>query len=155
MDMWSWADGFPVEFCNRVAALLAVFVGVVAVGAERRMKWVAPFTGNLFGSGQRRVRGYLRPVDPPGVHSARPAIGLENVGLARVRVGIDAPLPECAREAIVEFTGTKDGSPPSVTVLKGSVTIAGGPPDEERPLKDGDVIEIEGLKYQYLRGKRK
>jgi hypothetical protein len=155
MDMWNWAEGFPVDFCNRVAALLAVLVGVVAVGTERRAKWVAPFTGNLFGSGRRRVRGYLRPVDPPGVQSARPAIGLENVGLERIRVGVDAPLPECARDAIIEFAGTKDGSPPTVTVLKGTVTIAGQPPQEDRPLKDGDLLEIEGLKYQYLRGKRK
>jgi ribosome-associated protein YbcJ (S4-like RNA binding protein) len=54
----------------------------------------------------------------------------------------------------VEFVGTTDGSPPLLRAESGIVTVE-GEAATARKLRDGDVIEIEGLRYQYLRGNRR
>jgi len=150
----SIAEGFPINVCNRIAAGLAVLVGVVAIGSEKRKKWAAHFTTDLFGTGETRVRGFLKPVDPPGIATARPCIGLENPGLDHVKLGVDTDMPANCKNIVVSFIGTKDGTPPTIHVEEGSVTIDGEAVEQQK-LKDGDVIEIEGLQYQYLRGNRR
>jgi Mg-chelatase subunit ChlD len=149
-----WVAGFPVDTCHRIAGALAILVGVVAVGAEKRRKWATHFTADLFGTGEMRVRGFLKPVDPPGVATARPCIGLENPGLDKVKLGVDTSIPSHAAEVEITFVGTKDGSPPTMVVTSGSVTLD-GEAVEKCKLADGDLIEIEGLQYQYLRGSRR
>jgi hypothetical protein len=146
--------GFPVEFCNQCAAAIAILMGAVALGTERRSRWVAPFFGHLFGTGPSRVRGYLRPVDAPGTMTARANVGLENPGLSSVKVGVGTPFIETLRETVVEFVGTKDGSPPELKVEKGTVLVD-GEEVQSRKLEDGDVIELEGQTYKYLRGNRR
>jgi hypothetical protein len=150
----SWLEGFPLETCHRITGALAILVGVVAVGAEKRRKWAAHFTADLFGTGKMRVRGFLKPVDPPGVATARPCIGLENPGLDKVTLGVDTSVPSHAEDAEIMFVGTKDGSPPTMVVQSGEVTLNGETAAKVK-LADGDVIEIEGLQYQYLRGSRR
>ncbi len=145
--------GFPIDFCYQTAALLAVFVGAVAIGSERNARWVRPFAGHLFGTGLRRVRGYLAPIDKPGVQTARPSIGLENPGLEEVIVGAGTPYASYAKETVLRFVGTRDGSPPEVRVEQG-VLLLGGKEVEKAGLEDGDLLEIEGLQYVYLRGRR-
>jgi Mg-chelatase subunit ChlD len=150
----SWVNWFPTDNCNRMAAGLAVLVGVVAAGAQRRNKWAKRFTADLFGTGPLRVRGFLKPVDPPGIETARPCIGLENPGLEQVKLGVDTAIPSHAAHVQVVFMGTRDGSPPTVVIEKGNVTIDGQLVHSHK-LSDGDVLEIEGLQYRYLRGNRK
>ncbi len=143
----------PSNFCLGSAGILAIFVGMIAVGAEKRQKWAAHFSTNLFGTGEKRVRGYLKPIDMLGTHSARACIGLENPGVESVRVGSGtAFIPTVA--ATVEFIGTKDGSPPELHVESGNVTVE-GEASKVRELRDGDIVEIDGLRYQYLRGNRR
>ena len=101
-----------------------------------------------------RVRGYLKPIDPPGVSTARPCVGLENPGTKTVRVGLGTPYASYARETSVEFIGTRDGTPPEIRVVSGTVLVD-GEVVETKQLADGDIIEIEGLQYQYLRGNRR
>ncbi len=149
----SASASFPSEFCLGCAGILAVFIGMVAVGTEKRQKWAAHFSTNLFGTGEKRVRGYLKPIDTPGISSARACIGLENPGVESVRVGSGTSfIPTVA--AIVEFIGTKDGSPPELHVESGNATVE-GEASKVRKLRDGDVVEIDGLRYQYLRGNRR
>ncbi|MCK4409020.1 MAG: hypothetical protein KAW67_02985, partial [Candidatus Eisenbacteria sp.] len=38
---------FPSDFCLGSAGVLAVFIGMVAVGTERRQKWALRFSTNL------------------------------------------------------------------------------------------------------------
>lgn len=148
-----FARFFPYEFCLSAAGLLAAFVGLVAVGTERRQKWAARFATDLFGTGQKRVRGYLKPIDPPGTNTARANIGLENPGLDSVKVGKGTQFIPAAN-ALVEFIGTSDKTPPELLVEDGTVTVEGKTVTHCK-LKDGDVIEIDGLRYQYLRGSRR
>jgi ribosome-associated protein YbcJ (S4-like RNA binding protein) len=54
----------------------------------------------------------------------------------------------------VEFIGSTDKTPPELLVEDGTVTVEGSIVTH-RKLKDGDVIEIDGLRYQYLRGNRR
>jgi hypothetical protein len=146
--------GFPAEFCNRCAAAIALLMGAVALGTERRSRWVAPFFGHLFGTGPARVRGYLKPVDLPGKMTARANVGLENPGLSSVRVGAGTPFIDTLRETEVEFVGTKDGTPPELRVERGTVLVD-GVEVQSKQLEDGDVIEFEGQTYRYLRGNRR
>jgi hypothetical protein len=147
------SSAFSSEFCLGSAGILAVFVGMIAVGTEKRKKWAMRFTTAIFGTGEMRVRGYLKPIDVDGIASARACIGLENPGVESVRVGSGTSfIPQI--EAIMEFTGTKDGSPPELHVEGGRVTVE-GKAVTTRKLKDGDVVDIEGLRYQYLRGNRR
>lgn len=147
-------DSFPADFCTRAAAVIAIFIGVVAIGTERRQRWVVPLAGHLFGTGAKRVRGYLKPVDTPGRMTARPNVGLENPGLDSVRVGAGTPYINNARDTVVMFVGTKDGSAPELRVEKGTVKVQ-GEVVEEWKLEDGDLIEIEGFAYRYCRGQRR
>ena len=57
-------------------------------------------------------------------------------------------------EATMEFAGTKDGSPPELHVESGIVTVE-GEAVTTRKLRDGDVVDIDGQCYQYLRGNRR
>lgn len=144
---------FPWEFCLASAGILAVFVGMVAVGTQRRQKWAVRFSANLFGTGQTRVRGYLKPIDPPGKTTARANIGLENPGLESVKIGNGTQyLPTLG--VTLEFVGTTDDSPPELRVEGEGVTVE-GEAVTVRKLKDGDVVDVEGLRYQYLRGNRR
>ncbi len=149
----SASSAFSSEFCLGSASILAVFVGLIAVGTEKRKKWAMRFTTAIFGTGEMRVRGYLKPIDLDGTTSARACIGLENPGVESVRVGSGTSfIPQV--EAIMEFAGTKDGSPPQLHVESGRVTVE-GKAVTTRKLKDGDVVDIEGMRYQYLRGNRR
>ena len=144
---------FPSDFCLGSASVLGILIGLVAVGSQKRQRWAARFSTALFGTGERRVRGYLKPVDPPGTNSARANIGLENPGVDTIKIGNGtAFLPHL--ETTVEFIGTTDGTTPELCVESGRVTIEG----EEvtsRKLRDGDILELEGVLYQYLRGNRR
>ncbi|MEA3409831.1 MAG: VWA domain-containing protein [Candidatus Eisenbacteria bacterium] len=146
-------SAFSPEFCLGTAGILAVFIGMVAVGTEKRQKWAMRFSTSLFGTGEKRVRGYLKPIDEAGMTSARACIGLENSGVESVRVGSGTSfLPQS--DATMEFTGTRDGSPPDLHVESGSVTVE-GEAVTVRKLRDGDIVDIEGHRYQYLRGNRR
>lgn len=144
---------FPADFCLASASILAVFIGIIAVGSEKRQRWAARFSTNLFGTGQKRVRGYLKPIDPPGSSSARANIGLENPGLESVKVGNGTPFMSTV-EATLEFIGTTDDSPPELHVEGAGVTVE-GEAVTVRKLRDGDIVDVEGLRYQYLRGNRR
>ena len=150
----SGITAFPADFCLASAGIIAIFIGMVAVGTEKRQQWAGQFfSANLFGTGEKRVRGYLKPMDSPGTSSARANIGLENPGLASLKIGNGTSfIPQV--EATLEFWGTTDGSPPELHVENGSVTID-GKATTSRKLKDGDIIEIDDLMYQYLRGNRR
>jgi len=146
-------SAFSSEFCLASAGILAVFIGMIAVGTEKRQKWAMRFSTTLFGTGEKRVRGYLKPIDLDGTTSARACIGLENPGVESVRVGGGTSfLPHV--EATMEFAGTKDGSPPELHVENGIVTVE-GEAVTSRKLRDGDIVDIEGQRYQYLRGNRR
>ena len=146
-------EAFPSDFCLASAGILAVFVGMIAVGTEKRQKWATRFSKNLFGTGQKRVRGYLKPIDPPGETTARANIGLENPGLDAVTIGNGTPFLSTA-EVTLEFIGTTDDSPPELHVEGEGVTVE-GEPVTVRKLRDGDIVDVEGLRYQYLRGNRR
>ena len=144
---------FPSEFCLGSAGILAIFVGVIAVGNEKRRKWAVRFSTSLFGTGEKRVWGYLKPIDSLGTSSARACIGLENPGVECVRVGSGTSfIPHV--EATVEFLGTRDGSPPELHAESGRVTVE-GEAAKIRKLEDGDVVDIDGVRYLYLRGRRR
>ena len=113
------------------------------------------FFTRAIGPQEQRVRGYLKPVDPPGSASARAIIGIENPGLPTLEVGQGTPYASFVRETLIEFVGTRDGTPPVMHVLRGEVTIDGEAIEEEQKLRDGQVITIEGAMYMYLRGSRK
>ncbi len=144
---------FPWEFCLASAGILGVFVGMVAVGTQRRQKWATRFSANLFGTGQTRVRGYLKPIDAPGETTARANIGLENPGLESVKIGNGTQYLSNV-DVTLEFVGTTDDSPPELRVEGEGVTVE-GEPVTIRKLKDGDIVDVEGLRYQYLRGNRR
>jgi len=146
-------EAFPADFCLASAGVLAVFIGMIAVGTERRQRWAARFSGSLFGGGEKLVRGYLKPIDAPGTISARPIIGLENEAAESVKVGTGTSYISHI-DRTVEFVGTTDESPPQLRAESGIVTVE-GEATTVRKLRDGDVIEIEGLRYQYLRGNRR
>jgi len=146
-------SAFSPEFCLGSAGILAIFIGMIAVGTEKRQKWAMRFSTCLFGTGEKRVRGYLKPIDLDGTTSARACIGLENPGVETVRVGGGTSfIPHV--DATMEFAGTKDGSPPELHVETGSVTVE-GEAVTTRKLRDGDIVDIEGQRYQYLRGNRR
>jgi Mg-chelatase subunit ChlD len=144
---------FPSDFCLGSAGVIAIFIGVIAVGTEKRQRWATRFSTALFGTGHRRVRGYLKPFDAPGTDSARANIGLENPGVESIRVGSGTPFISHV-EATVEFVGTTDGTAPELLVERGTVTVE-GEAVTTRKLKDGDIVEIDGMAYQYLRGNRR
>ncbi|MFH1689409.1 MAG: VWA domain-containing protein [Candidatus Eisenbacteria bacterium] len=144
---------FPSDFCLASAGILAILIGMIAVGTEKRQRWATRFSRNLFGTGQKRVRGYLKPIDPPGETTARANIGLENPGLESVKVGNGTPYLSTV-EATLEFIGSTDDSPPELHVEGEGVTVE-GEAVTVRKLRDGDIVDVEGLRYQYLRGNRR
>ncbi|HYW68290.1 MAG TPA: hypothetical protein VE960_01690, partial [bacterium] len=149
----SGITAFPSNFCLASGGLLGVLIGVVAVGSQKRQRWAAHFSTAAFGTKDRRVRGYLKPMDSPGMNSARPNIGLENPGVGTIKVGCGTGLlPRI--QTTMKFTGTSDGTPPELHVLKGQVTVEGETVTSLR-MKDGDILEFEGMRYQYLRGNRR
>ncbi len=150
----SWLQYVPAGLFERYAGILAIFVGAVAIGVDRQKRWALAFTRKM-GRPELRVRGYLRPVDPPGVFSARPIVGLENPGLPSVKVGLDTPYIDHVSETLIEFVGTSDGTPPTLVVEKGRVLVEGEVVEDKRKLRDGDIIEIEKVCYRYLRGSRR
>lgn len=144
----------PGGLLERYAAALAVMVGIVAIGIERRQAWASIFARDMFAGAQLRVRGFLKPIDAPGVATARPNIGLENPGVETLRIGAGTPYLDCVKEAVVEFLGTRDGTPPVAHVESGTAKL-NGKEFKTQKLADGDVLEIEGFQYTYLRGKRR
>ncbi len=150
----SWVQYLPPGLLERYASFLALFVGIVVLGVERKKPWAMAFMRTL-GKSETRVRGYLRPVSKPGIMEARPIIGLENPGLASVMVGVDTPYADHCRETSMEFIGTTDGSPPELRIEQGCVMVEGEEVEESRKLKDGDILEIEQVLYKYLRGSRR
>ena len=144
----------PPGMFERYAAALAVVVGIVAVGIQRKRAWASVFTREMFGGGQVRVRGYLVPVDPDGITTARPNIGLENPGVESLKIGTGTPYAAYVTDTVIEFFGTRDGTPPILNVERGDVRVD-GKVIQTAKLDDGDLLEIEGFVYRYLRGNRK
>lgn len=148
-------DGFfPSRLYQASTGVLALLLGIVAVGMGRKQSWTAFFTKPL-GREEPKVRGYLKPFYPNGsVRTARAIIGLENTGLPSVTIGSGTEFAGFARNTIIEFIGTGNGAPPTLRVEAGSVKVGGEDVTEPLVLHDGDVIEIEGVSYTYLRGSR-
>jgi hypothetical protein len=141
-------------FYRGTTGAVAVFLGLVVVGTRRKQPWAEFFTRAL-GPQEQRVRGYLKPVNPPHAQMARPIIGIENPGLPKLEIGHCTPYASFARETLIEFEGTRDRTPPVMRVLRGEVTIDGELVTDERTLRDGEVLGFEGAMYMYLRGHRK
>jgi hypothetical protein len=150
----SVVESIPDGLFERYAAALAVMVGVVAIGIERKQNWANVFSRGMFGTAQLRVRGYLKPMDPPGTVTARPNVGLENPGVETIKIGTGTPYVGYARNTIIEFLGTRDGTPPILQVESGIVKVD-GKRVKTKKLSDGSTIEIEGTLYRYLRGNRR
>ena len=145
---------FPSRLYQASTGVLALLLGVVAVGMGRKQSWAQFFTRPLWKE-EQRVRGYLKPFYAAGgVRTARPPIGLENTGLAAVSIGAGTEFAAFARHTVIEVVGTTDGTPPTLHVERGSVKVGGEELTEPLALRDGDVIEIEGVAYTYLRGSR-
>jgi hypothetical protein len=146
-------SGFDLLYRGATGAI-AVFLGLVVVGTRRRQPWTEFFTRTI-GPTEQRVRGYLKPLELDGVQFARPIIGIENPGVPTLEIGRGTRYADFARETLIEFEGTRDGTPPTVNVLQGTVTVDGEFVTEPRKLRDGDVLNFEGVTYTYLRGNRR
>lgn len=149
----SGLGGFDLFYRGTTGAV-ALFLGLVVIGTRRKQPWAEHFT-RAIGPREQRVRGYLKPVDGPGMQTARPIIGIENPGLPTLEIGHGTPYADFARETLIEFLGSRDGTAPTVRVLRGEVTVDGELVTEERKLSDGEVIAFEGAMYMYLRGCRR
>ena len=136
------------------AGILGIVLGFVALGIHRRQNWANAFTRPLLGH-QLRVRGYMRPWQPKGSATARACIPIENLGLPLVEIGPGHEYGTGFKEAVIEFVGTADGTPPTLRVIKGDVKVDGQTVDKAVQLKDGTFIEIEGQMYTYQRGSRR
>ena len=143
ITLWEWSN-----------AAMALLLGFVALGSHKRQSWATHFTRPI-GRREIRVKGYLRPVDPPGITSARACIPIENPGLPAVEVGKGTQFANDLRETLVEFIGTDDGTPPVLRYVSGSVKVDGEELLTERKLQDGSTIELERWTYMYLRGSRR
>jgi hypothetical protein len=153
-DLVQLAGFFPSRLYQVSTGVLALLLGVVAVGMGRRQAWAEFFTKPLWRE-EQKVRGYLKPFyKNDGVRTARVVIGLENEGLPAVRIGAGTEYAGFARSTTLEFVGTTNGAPPTLHVEKGSVKVGGEEVTTPLVLRDGDVIEIEGVAYTYLRGGR-
>jgi hypothetical protein len=145
----------PFDLAYRASTgVVALFLGLVVIGARRRQRWAEFFT-RAIGPQEQRVRGYLKPADPPGTQMAHAIIGLENPGLPMLEVGYGTPYAGYARNTLIEFIGTRDGTPPTMRVTKGQVTVDGELVTDEWKLKDGQILCLEGVHYMYLRGSRR
>jgi len=145
---------YPGMAYQASTAVLGVLMGAVAIGMRRRQAWTAVFTRTL-GREPVRVRGYLKPIDPDGLSLARACVPLENPGLESLIVGAGGQFLSELEDTAVEFTGTANNAPPTVRVLKGTVSVDGQIVSDEHALKDGTMIEIGGWKSVYLRGARR
>jgi len=137
-----------------IVGILGVAIGFVAIGIHRHESWARAFTKPLLKK-EIRVRGYLKPVTPSDVMSARAAIPIENPGLPAIQVGEGMEQGAWLNGVLVEFIGTTDDSPPSIRVHKGDVSVEDQPVEEERRLQDGDRIQLGDECYCYLRGTRR
>jgi Mg-chelatase subunit ChlD len=143
------------DLASRAATgAIAVFLGLVVIGTRKRQAWTQYFT-RAIGPQEQRVRGYLKPVDPPGTQMARAIIGLENPGLPTLEIGCGTEYASFATNTLIEFIGTRDGTAPTICVHQGEVTVDGELVSEERALRDGAILSFEGGTYMYLRGSRK
>ena len=138
---------------ERYAVVLALLTSAVALGLQRKQPWALVFAREL-GRSRVRVRGYLVPVNKPGVITPRPVIGLENPGLPTMKIGSGTAHMSYARETVLEFQGTNDGSPPTLVVERGQVRVDGEVVTRWQ-LRSGDVIEAEGLRFKYMKGHRR
>ena len=143
----------PRGIFERYAVAFALLMSAVALGMQRKRPWALVFAREL-GRAPVRVRGYLVPVSRTGVVTPRPTIGLENPGLPDIRIGTGTPYMSYAKDTLIAFQGTNDGSPPKLIVERGQVRIDGEVVTEWN-LQNEDVIEVEGLSLQYMRGKRR
>jgi Mg-chelatase subunit ChlD len=139
---------------HATAGILGVFLGFLAIGIHRRQHWTRVFTQPLLRH-EVRVRGYLRPVFPPGVKAARACVPLENPGLPTLEIGAGTVFCSDLSKTRVEFVGTSNGDTPLLRVIKGKVSVDGEEVSQERRLRDGDVIQMEDQTYVYLRGSRR
>lgn len=145
----------PFDLAYRaMTGAVAVFLGLVVIGTRRKQPWAEFFT-RAIGPQEQRVRGYLKPVNPPHAQMAHPIIGIENPGLPNLEIGHGTPYASFARQTLIEFVGTRDGTAPTIRVLRGEASVDGHLVSEERQLRDGEVLCFEGAMYMYLRGGRR
>lgn len=147
------AQYLPRGLLERYAIVIAIVMGFVAIGLQRRRPWALRCAEDVRGP-RVRVRGYLQPLDRPGGLSPRPPIGLENPGLSSIKVGSGTPYMTYVKETVLEFEGTDDGSAPDMLVERGVIKVNGSPVTRWH-LKSGDVIEVESFRFKYLRGHRR
>ncbi len=148
------SPALPFSLYQTTMGVAALAVGFVAVGLGRKQRWAKRFATPI-GVHEKRIRGYLKRTQPSGVQSAHANIGLENPGLPNLTLGTGTPCLGDLRNTVIEIMGTTGGSPPIVRVERGTVKIQGEEVDGERQLEDGDLIELEGRVFTYLRGGRK
>lgn len=137
-----------------VLGVLGVVVGFVAIGVQRKQSWTRAFTKPLLRK-EIRVKGYLRPTYPDGVVGVRCCLPIENPGLPTVELGEGTEFAQDIPGVLVEVVGTVDGTPPTLRVMKGEVRVNGSVIEDERRLEDGDIVDLNGCQYTYLRGCRR
>jgi len=146
-------SAYPGTAYQASTAALGVLLGAVAIGMRRRQSWTNVFTKS-FGHEPARVKGYLKPVYPEGVTLARACIPLENPGHVCVKLGADGDFLNELTYTAAEIIGTSSDVP-LLRVVTGTVVIDGEPVTKMRKLEDGDLLEVEGRRYLYLRGTRR
>jgi hypothetical protein len=146
-------SAYPGVAYQASTAALGVLMGVVAIGMRRRQSWTNVFTKSI-GHEPARVRGYLKPVYPEGVTLARASVPLENPGHVCVKLGDGGDFLQDLAHTAAEVVGTSSGLP-LLRVVTGSIIVDGETVTKLRKLADGDLIEVEGRKYVYLRGARR
>jgi Mg-chelatase subunit ChlD len=146
-------SAYPGMLYQGVTAALGVLMGTVAIGMRRRQSWTNVFTRSI-GREPARVRGFLKPVYPEGVTLARASVPLENPGHVCVKLGSGGDFLQELVHTAAEVIGTSSGTP-LLRIVTGTVTVDGEPVNKMRKLVDGDMIEVEGRKYVYLRGSRR
>jgi hypothetical protein len=145
----------PFDLAYRTSTgAVALFLGLVVIASRKRQPWAEFFT-RAIGPQEQRVRGYLKPIDPPGAQMARAIIGIENPGLPTLEIGAGTPYAAFAKNTLIEFVGTRDGRPPLMRVHKGEITVDRSLVHGDWQLRDGQVICFEGVQYTYLRGRRR
>jgi Mg-chelatase subunit ChlD len=147
-------SAYPGTLYQGTTAALGIIMGIVAMGVHRRQSWTAVFTRSL-GRTPARVRGYLKPVEPPGATLARPCVPLENPGHVCVRLGVGGDFMQEVTDTAMEFIGTREDAGPLLRVVSGSVVVDGEVVKKTRQISDGEVIAFEGRRYVYLRGSRR
>jgi Mg-chelatase subunit ChlD len=146
-------SAYPGMLYQGITAALGVLMGTVVIGMRRRQSWTNVFTKSI-GREPARVRGFLKPAYPEGVTLARACVPLENPGHVCVKLGSGGDFLQELVHTAVEIVGTSSGTP-LLRVVTGTVTVDGEPVNKVRKLVDGDMIEVEGRRYVYLRGSRR